>query len=524
MADSLDKFWDISELVPVKKKISRPTRKITTTEISVAEKSESNTSKENLLNFSQNSQQKEEKQPKFETHENVSGLIKKAIVFDWKADYNYYNFFFKQAELYRETVGKECLHEHFFSYMPQYSQMNKKQLNWYFWWRHNVRNGIYLDTDHPYIMLYAMEIINLCTKETAKESLDSLIDLWTNYRDTYPQINGSIGEWVCDIALIFNHPIKFPDSRINGDMISAVSLPEIFYTFDFNDTSLLAKFLISYCNSYNYRKSKFYDDSTATLFDTHIVHAVERLLAEGEFGNLLFANSEKKASRIAYMGAICTYNAKKRIEVTYASPNLESDLKATISNVIKYCENMIRASVGVRSRLGIKCLSSTQKKILDSYFSSVLKKNIGGTLEKPDYEKLYDVKEDSFSLDIANEIELKSWEVTQKLVEAFEDKNENEYEYDMPVVPPVSTVSQERQDDSPLDKFYFRIGKYRNLFEMIKSEDYAGQLGFVKDNKIIFEAVVDEINDAAVELFDDILLEESEGGYKIIDDYKEIFK
>ena len=252
------------------------------------------------------------------------------------------------------------------------------------------------------------------------------------------------------------------------------------------------------------------------------MHAVERLLAEGEFGNLLFANSEKKASRIAYMGAICTYNAKKRIEVTYASPNLESDLKATISNVIKYCENMIRASVGVRSRLGIKCLSSTQKKILDSYFSSVLKKNIGGTLEKPDYEKLYDVKDDSFSLDIANEIELKSWEVTQKLVEAFEDKNENEY--DIPVVPPVSTVSQERQDDSPLDKFYFRIGKYRNLFEMIKSEDYAGQLRFVKDNKIIFEAVVDEINDAAVELFDDILLEESEGGYKIIDDYKEIFK
>ena len=66
------------------------------------------------------------------------------------------------------------------------------------------------------------------------------------------------------------------------------------------------------------------------------------------------------------------------------------------------------AFVGVRSRLGIKCLSSTQKKILDSYFSSVLKKNIGGTLEKPDYEKLYDVKDDSFSLDIANEISSKT--------------------------------------------------------------------------------------------------------------------
>ena len=51
-----------------------------------------------------------------------------------------------------------------------------------------------------------------------------------------------------------------------------------------------------------------------------------------------------------------------------------------------------------------------------------------------------------------------------------------------------------------------------------------GQLAYVKNNRLIFEAVIDELNEIAVEIFEDILFEEDGAGYKIIDDYKSIFE
>ena len=61
------------------------------------------------------------------------------------------------------------------------------------------------------------------------------------------------------------------------------------------------------------------------------------------------------------------------------------------------------------------------------------------------------------------------------------------------------------------------------MFELIKDEKFNEQISFVKSHRIIFEAAADEINEAAAEIFGDILIEEADIGYRIIDDYKEIF-
>ena len=77
---------------------------------------------------------------------------------------------------------------------------------------------------------------------------------------------------------------------------------------------------------------------------------------------------------------------------------------------------------------------------------------------------------------------------------------------------------------SPTEVFNIQISKYAKLFELIKNEKYTEQRSYVKNNNLIFEAVVDEINEIAVEIFDDILIEKNDIGYKIIDDYKHFFE
>ena len=522
---NIDDFWDLSELVPKNKNQHTPPKKadVSAVEIEIPVKKpvstplppEENKLGSNVLNTARR------QEPSF-VYENSTPLIKKVSVYNWYNEYSYYELFCKHAAYYQKVQAKECPREYFFSYMPQYSQMNQKQLSWYFWWRFQVNNGVYLDTDYPYILLYVFELINLSTQENARATLDTLINLWSAYHDDYPQLNKTLGEWICDTSLIYSLPITFPDKRINKEMISGVEIPEIFYSFDMSDIGLLSKFLLSYCNSYNYRKSKFYDDSTAELFETHIPAALESVLLQSNQSDKLFSNTEKQASRGAFMGALCSYRIKKRIELTYASMALESELKIYISNVVKYAENKIRSAAGARSKLGIKNLSADTKKAIDRYFSSAFGDSSDCVIT-PEYEKLYDLVSEPLSVDVAKEIESNSWEITQKLVEAFEEECVEENTIS---IPPTANEVLSQENDEPQDEiseFYLKISKYAEFFELVKQKNFSAQLDYVKSNKLIIEAVVEEINKIAADVLGDILLEELDVGYCIIEDYEDMF-
>lgn len=532
----LDDFWDLSALIPPKKENKSPTVKpIEPVEVVVSPTQEKNTV-ENTISPQILSQGQKSDLPPVAEYENLSHFIKKVRILNRKSDYIHYDLFGRHATYYKTLKPRKCEPVHFFSYMPQYSQMNQKQLDWYIWWREQVNNGIYPATDHPYILLYVFELINLSTEESAANALDTLINLWANYHQIYPQLNQTLGEWICDFSLIHKIPISFPDKRLTHEMISRVNIPEIFYSFDFSDIGLLAKFLLSYCNSYNYRRSKFYDNSSAPLYEKHIIAAFEAVMKKLELGSKIFTESVKSSSKIAFMGALCSSpKTKKRIEINYASVALEADLRAYISDIIKYSENKIRNAIGVRSRLGIKHVDTEVKTILDDYFSSVFGKSPESVLV-PEYEKLYDSKSEPFSIETAKTIEKRSWDVTQKLVEAFEEVTDTEVDTEeKPVkIPKILSGAESLIDNTQpaanegevceVSDFYKAIFKYSELFELIKNEKYAEQVKYIKTNKLIFEAVVDEINEAAAEIFGDILLEEADIGYKIIDDYKDIIK
>ena len=155
--DKKDTFWDISRLVPQKnkRKALAPVKKPSFAEVEVS--GENHRESGEALSLVA----KTTDEVKIQKYDSLSPLICHVEIHPWKNSYQYYEFFCKNAQKYHKICGKPCERVPFFSYVAQYSQLSQRQLAWYFWWRQNVRNGVFLDTDLSYIYLYIYEIINL---------------------------------------------------------------------------------------------------------------------------------------------------------------------------------------------------------------------------------------------------------------------------------------------------------------------------------------------------------------------------
>jgi hypothetical protein len=81
-------------------------------------------------------------------------LLGEVRIYPWRSSFNFYERFCHIADALFARHGTPCHAVPFFSYMPQYDQMSRAQLDWYLYWRDCVRNGEYPDTDYSYIFLY----------------------------------------------------------------------------------------------------------------------------------------------------------------------------------------------------------------------------------------------------------------------------------------------------------------------------------------------------------------------------------
>ena len=339
-----------------------------------------------------------------------NALVRCVRIYPHKSNFRYYESFVRDAARLYGIKGEECPRVPFFSYVPQYTQMNRAQLCWYLWWRENARQGNYLDTDYSYVLLYLYEIINLSDIMDAAESQSQLCRLWVRYRTIFRQMDSYLPDWICDYSLI--HRLPPPDSQ-TGITLSAVmthcTLKEFYVPCGGEGGYLLA--LLAFCSNYDYKKSKFYNEASADLFDRAVMGALalvtEHLSGDGK----LFSNANMDDSRMirdAYTGALCAHRTKCRIEVEYCSFSRSHELRFFITDVVKYTENQVRSALGVRSRLTIYALPTSIRALLDTYLRGILPKRMSQkarTESSEEYEKLYDLQKTELSLSNAASIE-----------------------------------------------------------------------------------------------------------------------
>ena len=557
---SLDEFWDISALIPTKKQSApRAPADIQLTEITSESREQSKTQsveqtrltgqRKPLSAKTDGTQTKPAEQstvitryipprgerplqpPQTPDDEYVpqSAMLHRVRIYRWKTTYQYYEDFCKHAAALYSRHGEPCAPVAFFSYVPQYSQMNRAQLNWYLYWREGVRRGEILPTDYSYILLYVFEIINLADTVDVREGQKQLCALRAAFRGTYPRLGHLLDEWICDYSLIHHlPPPEFSDLSAMADC----TIKE-FYVPSTDASHRYATALIAFSSNYTYTKSKFAAGENRALYDKHMPGALCACIADGGEVGARMAGAGLEESRLirdAYTGALCSHRIKRRIEIDYCSFARSHELRILVTDIMKYTENRLRAYLGVKSRLGLYALPQSFRDCVDRYLQGALphRERIVRAEPKQEYEALYDVPRTTLDPKRAAQIEAGSWITTERLITAFEDESEESIApAPIPMVEPV----QSQLDPEPSMAMGL-MGENTGLKDKLKDymlfinyalqNDTASQRTYAKERGEMIDSIADRINEIAADVLGDILLEEDGGGYRVIEEYLDL--
>ncbi len=515
----LDDFWDISELIPGRERVDESKKTI------LSEKDHSDTVIVRYIqpSHSETLLQRSEAYEKTETYVPSASLIHEVTLKKRKSEYRFYQAFLEDSIRFFSQKGIECEYVPFFSYVPQYNQLNEKQRSYYLWFRDCFLRGEKIRIDYSYVLLLIYERINLGVWADVQESQTILTRLWYAYREEFPALSSKLAEWICDFSLVHQLP---PPKEADDTLFRCVpSLKEFYLSMPDDDVDGCVRSLLKYCSSYDYHTSKFATEENLPLFDQYVPWALSMaVLFYSRNGKILSKLSfeDSYLTRDAYAGALCVADQKYRIEVRYCSFSRSNELRFLVGDVVKYAENKIRAYLGVKSRMTVYSIPTELQRILDEFFSANLagRKQTKPKREPKAYEKLYEVPLKPLSLSTAAKIEQDSWETTEKLVSAFEEEERNF---------PFENASLFEEMVAPADgksldeagELQKQLGEYwKSIREVCEGNAQAIHRLAAKMGKMA-DTLADHINEIAFEVYGDSLLEEVDGGYSVIEDYRQ---
>jgi len=533
-AQELDEFWDLSSLVPKKAENTNFNKKINVDAIEISnsvktetKESENSTVIKRYINplHYENKKIRKESYISEESYYPENSLLHKVTIRKRKCEYELYSQFYADALKYREQSGRECEYVPYYSYVPQYDQLSDAQRNYYLWWRENFENNVLIKTDQSYVLLYIFELLNIGGLKDPIRTQMRLCDVWSAYHVDFSAISAKLAMWICDFSLLYKLPT--PSNTPHGIGKHVVSLKEFYLNMPKGDFEVCARSLIKYGTEYDYRTSKFAKGENLKLFDRYVFGAVEvavRFYSKNGVMLSELASEDSKLIRNAFEGALCTSSMRYELEVKYCSFSRSNELRYLMADIVKYAENKIRAYIGVKSKLTVYSVSLELQKAIDAYFESELfciPKKLSKKEEKHEYDVLYDLPRKEFSINDAKNIESLSWSVTEDLISAFEmDEVRSTENTDRD---PMSM--QNKAENTPYDSgdgILSKLGEYGAFVQAVKNKDPNACRSIATKLNKLEDAIVDAINEIAVEVIGDILIEDGDGGYEILECYLEL--
>ena len=533
--DELDDFWDLSSLVPKKSPIRTPSARVDSVELrsdAPAKRegapTEDSTVIKRYINplHNENKKIRRESYVSSETYYPENSLLHEVTIRKKKSEYDLYTEFYEDALRYKDIVGSPCDAVPYYSYVPQYNQLSAEQLSYYFWWRTCFRERKDIEADYSYVLLFVFELLNLGAAQDVRVAQRELSEVWNRYHKKFAALAAKLALWICDFSLL--HRLPAPESIQHSAGKYAPSLKEFYLHMPRGDYEACARSLIKYGTEYDYRQSKFANDDNLPIFDKHIFGAIlvaVKFFSEGGVMLSKLSSEDSKLVRNTYDGALCVTKERYELEVKYCSFSRSNELRYLMADIVKYAENKIRTYIGVKSKLTVYSVSTELQRAIDAYFEQTLfskPKPSTKKEERHDYDVLYDLPKTTLSLDKAKQIENDSWGVTKDLISAFEAE---ELAPDEPavMVDEIAFEATAIDDASDGEKLLrVQLGEYLPFVEALlcgnltECEKIASQMG-----KLI-DSVADAINEIAVEVIGDMLIEEGDGGFTVIEDYREM--
>ncbi|MBQ8858207.1 MAG: TerB N-terminal domain-containing protein [Clostridia bacterium] len=520
--DDKDAFWDLSSLLPPRKRTEEKKRfatAITPAPVNAEGEGAANSIPKEELQLTPRT---EENCEVIEYQPTGNNLIRNVRVLRRVSDYNFYDRFRRDAIKYLgEERTEEVPFAPFFSYIPQYAQLSEAQREYYFYWRSAVRRGEYPRTEESYYFLYIYEIINLPECIPSKQGVELLISVWAGYRKALPRIDKYMAEWFADYCLV--HGISGPFEGLRpflAKILPHATMKEFYlgamgdYTPRGIDTAL------AFFSDYRWRDSRYAAGENYALFETHIFASlapvVEYLFTRERF--FVKEASRTICKRDAFCGSLCAHNVRCRLQVTYHTVQDVAFLRTCLTAAVKYVENKLRSLLAVKSRLSVNLPLLDVKEMIDRYFDAVANKirTPKAPPPPPEYEKLYDLPKTAPSFRNASEIERSSWDTTYALVTEEELKmlkTETKGKADTEISikaeePPVKDASILTEEEGA----YLRA---------VLAGDRAAVRALLARTGRLEDEWAAAINEKSMESIGDVVLLEGEDGYQPIEDYKE---
>lgn len=521
----IDDFWD---LAPRTKKREEPSMRPFATKSAVVEVSDdtvamgkSATDEVPLSAFAgERSYEEREYEPK------NNPLIRRVRIRHFNDRYDFYDGFRKSALLYYEVRGSACDFVPFYSYMPQYTQMNDSQKAYYFYLRDEIRRGVYPKADYSYLYLFVYEILNLPEKIAPEDGIRLLCSVWRAYRKSLPRIDKFFSVWVEDYCFVHELPSAAElVSDFVFDILKECPLRE-FYFADIERACLDGVLtLVSVLSDYDWRTGRYATGESAKAYRAHMEGALSYVLSAllpKEIEKIRLSPIEK-ITRDAFPNSLCTHSVKCRLTVEFHPFSAMGALRERVSALVKYIENHLRRNLGIKSRLTVKDLPEEYRHLADAYFNTLFAKANEKTRESrvPEYEKNYDAPTGPLSLEGAGQIESASWETTLRLVEDTEDAPEPT---DMQSAFPEQAELAFINEDPPAlaDDSGTNLNKNeKEIVQSLLNGNVSAAKALAKSLNLPLAFLVDAINEKAMEELSDIVIEDGEDGYRLIEDYRE---
>lgn len=291
------------------------------------------------------------------------------LTFDFDDDYRYGSNFTKDMAKLENRTGDKAPFVPFMQYWPSYDSMNRQQKNWYFYWRTQVRQSVYLKTDLSYIFIHIYELLSGFGWKNPEDGYNQLLALWTTYRAEHSKLDHYLLNWLFDFAQLHNLEYRIPDC-------ADVSLPyqpairDILIDAHSTEKPLKLSFaLIDALCDYSLVNSKFYKEGHQLLMNEAIPRVValaDAMLIKNKGKGILEIYGPKRTiqqSYYAFQSANCI-NANKRINVSVKGYTSSQKLRSYINELVRYAENVLRELYGSRGRLrGVEIDAETAKMV-----------------------------------------------------------------------------------------------------------------------------------------------------------------
>ncbi|MCG7382224.1 TerB N-terminal domain-containing protein [Paenibacillus sp. ACRRY] len=444
--------------------------------------------------------------------------------------------FVEEARQLEEAEGEPAPFVPFMSYWPTYGVMNESQREWYLYWRSEVRQRRFPDTDLSYVFVHTYELINGVGWRDPQAGFDQLKQLWIHYRVRNPQLDMYMQEWLVDYTLV--HQLDMPLSEILD--ISSGYLPAEIQDMEMqrilqNRISDVSLNLLRRYYDYDITLSKFYRDGGQEVLEEFIPKVMVlvdsyllRTRQEG-IANQFIQGKPRTTERVLFRKAVYDDTLYgKTVPLSYVPVGENSDFVQLVTRIFRCTENKCRELLGFRGRLRGKTLEPELAGLIERYLDKVYAAKQAEAAEKPmiriDPEKLTSLQQESEYVRQALTIE----EDVDQAKEAAPFEHQALPEPAKVIATSATSVRLQWEEESAgdLDEDWLHLADQLAPQHVLAIYALLGEKPDTELNRVAEQygtmpaLLLDEINDLAMETIGDLLIESD----RIVSEYMNVFE